>query len=502
VSEGTEGHLLDRGVRAIAHAVRSGEATAVNVLEEALGRIHEQDRSLHCFNLLTEEAALAAAVRVDDSVARGVDPGPLAGVPVALKDNLCTQGIETTCSSRILQGWRPPYDATVVSRLRQAGAIAVGKTNLDEFAMGSSTENSAFGPTYNPWDLTRVPGGSSGGSAAAVAAGFVATSLGSDTGGSIRQPASLCGVVGIKPTYGLVSRYGLIAFASSLDQIGTFAVEVGDAAAALEVIAGHDPADSTSLGQPAPSLLEGLYDGVDGLRVGLISDFLADVAESCSKAADDAGEALARAGAKVEQVSIPEMLLGLPAYYIIAPAEASSNLARYDGVRYGLRVDGPDVETMNARTRAEGFGAEVRRRVMIGTYALSSGYYDAYYGQAQKARTLLIRAFEAAYERFDVLLAPTTPSAAFRLGAKTANPIEMYLSDLCTIPSNLSGHPAVSVPFALDLDGLPIGVQVLAPALGEAVMLRVGAALEAAASPSVRGPARVRRAGGEAVPGE
>jgi aspartyl-tRNA(Asn)/glutamyl-tRNA(Gln) amidotransferase subunit A len=488
VSEASEGHLLDRGVRAIAAAVRSGEATALSVVEEALRRIDSEETRLHCFNLLTADRALEAARLVDESVAAGGDPGPLAGVPVALKDNLCTRGIETTCSSKILQGWKPPYDATVVKRLRDAGAIAVGKTNLDEFAMGSSTENSAFGPTRNPWDVERVPGGSSGGSSAAVGAGLVATALGSDTGGSIRQPASLCGVVGIKPTYGLVSRYGLIAFASSLDQIGTFAVQVGDAAAALEAIAGHDACDSTSLNEPAPSLLGGLYDGVEGLRVGLISDFLADVAGACSKAADDAGEALAKAGAKVEQVSIPEMLLGLPAYYIIAPAEASSNLARYDGVRYGLRVDGPDVETMNARTRAEGFGPEVRRRIMIGTYALSSGYYDAYYGQAQKARTLVIRAFEAAYERFDVLLSPTTPSAAFRLGSKTADPIEMYLSDLCTIPSNLSGHPAVSVPFALDEEGLPVGVQVLAPALGEAVMLRVAAAIEAAAPPAARGP--------------
>jgi aspartyl-tRNA(Asn)/glutamyl-tRNA(Gln) amidotransferase subunit A len=488
-SGGEREHLLDRGVRAIAAAVRSGEASAASVVEEALRRTDRHDGRLHCFNLLTEDEAREAAAGVDDSVARGIDPGPLAGVPIALKDNLCTSGITTTCSSRILEGWKPPYDATVVVRLRRAGAIAIGKTNLDEFAMGSSTENSAFGPTHNPWDLTRVPGGSSGGTSAAVAAGLVATGLGSDTGGSIRQPASLCGVVGIKPTYGLVSRYGLIAFASSLDQIGTFAIGVGDAAAALEVIAGHDPADSTSLDRPAPSLLEGLEEGVDGLRVGLIEDFLGDVSAACSKAADDAGEALAKAGAKVEEVSIPEMLLGLPAYYIIAPAEASSNLARYDGVRYGLRVDGPDTETMNARTRAAGFGPEVRRRIMIGTYALSAGYYDAYYGQALKARTLVIRAFEAAYERFDVLLSPTTPSAAFKLGAKTANPIEMYLSDLCTIPSNLSGHPAVSVPFALDDDGLPVGVQVLAPPLGEALMLRVAATLEAAAPPAARGPA-------------
>jgi aspartyl-tRNA(Asn)/glutamyl-tRNA(Gln) amidotransferase subunit A len=481
--------LLDRGVRAIAGAVRSGEATALSVVSEALRRAAQRDGDLHCFNLLTPEIALQAAQRVDDAVAGGIDPGPMAGVPVALKDNLCTKGIATTCSSRILEGWEPPYDATVVSRLREAGAIALGKTNLDEFAMGSSTENSAFGATRNPWDVTRVPGGSSGGTSAAVAGGLVATGLGSDTGGSIRQPASLCGVVGIKPTYGLVSRYGLIAFASSLDQIGTFAVNVGDAAAALEVIAGHDAADSTSLDRPSPSLLAGLDDGVEGLRVGLVGDFLGDVAPACSKAADDAAEALANAGASVEQVSIPEMLLGLPAYYIIAPAEASSNLARYDGVRYGLRVDGPDTETMNARTRAAGFGPEVRRRIMIGTYALSAGYYDAYYSQALKARTLVIRAFEAAYERFDVLLSPTTPSAAFKLGAKTADPIEMYLSDLCTIPSNLSGHPAVSVPFALDPDGLPVGVQVMAPALGEALMLRVATTLETAAPRSARGPA-------------
>ena len=484
--------LLDEGIAAIAAAVRSGQASAVSVLDEAVARITALETHLHCFNLLTLDGARAAAAEVDATVAGGGDPGPLAGVPVALKDNLCTKGVETTCSSKILEGWKPPYDATVVRRLRAAGAVPVGKTNLDEFAMGSSTENSAYGPTRNPWDITRVPGGSSGGSAAAVAAGLVPLGLGSDTGGSIRQPASLCGVVGIKPTYGLVSRYGLIAFASSLDQIGTFGVTVADATIALEVISGHDPADSTSLDEPAPSLLAGLSDGVEGLRIGLISDFLSDVAPACSKAADDAGEALARAGAKVDSVSIPEMLLGLPAYYIIAPAEASSNLARYDGVRYGLRVEGADVAEMNARTRAAGFGAEVRRRIMIGTYALSAGYYDAYYGQAQKARTLVIRAFEAAYERFDVLLAPTTPSSAFLLGEKTANPIEMYLSDLCTIPSNLSGQPAVSVPFALDGGGLPVGVQVLAPALGEAVMLRVACSLEAAAPASVRGPVEVR----------
>jgi aspartyl-tRNA(Asn)/glutamyl-tRNA(Gln) amidotransferase subunit A len=453
----------------------------------SLDRVRELEGDLHCFNEVTVEAAEADADAVDRMVRAGLDPGPLAGVPVALKDNLCTVGIPTTCSSKILAGWLPPYDATVVSRLRDAGAVAIGKTNLDEFAMGSSTENSAFGPTRNPWDLGRVPGGSSGGSAAAVAAGMVPLAFGSDTGGSIRQPAALCGIVGVKPTYGVVSRYGLIAFASSLDQIGPFATTVADAALGLEVIAGHDPMDSTSLDRPAPSLLDTLDEGVSGLRVGIVADFLSAGSE-CGDAVVAAAEALAAAGAKVDQVRIPELLLGLPAYYVIAPAEASSNLSRYDGVRYGLRVDGPDAETMNARTRGEGFGAEVKRRIMMGTYALSAGYYDAYYGQAQKARTLVIRAFEAAYRDFDVLLTPTTPSVAFPFGSKVDDPIEMYMCDLCSIPSSLAGHPAASVPFALSPEGLPIGVQVLAPALGEAVMMRVAASLEAAAPREARGP--------------
>jgi aspartyl-tRNA(Asn)/glutamyl-tRNA(Gln) amidotransferase subunit A len=482
--------LLDDGVAAITAAVRSGEATATEVLEESLARIDAAESELHCFNTITRETAYAAAATVDASVAKGWEPGALAGVPVALKDNMCTHGIRTTCSSRILEHWVPPYDATVVTLLRRAGAVIVGKTNLDEFAMGSSTENSAFGPTHNPWATTHVPGGSSGGSAAAVAAGLVPLAFGSDTGGSIRQPAALCGVAGIKPTYGLVSRYGLIAFGSSLDQIGPFAVSVADSAAALEVIAGHDPMDSTSIDRPTPAYRATLAEGVAGLRIGVIEDFLADVSPACTAATEQAAQALTDAGAIVESVAIPEMLLGLPAYYIVAPAEASSNLARYDGVRYGLRVDGDDTQTMNARTRAAGFGPEVRRRIMIGTYALSAGYYDAYYGQAQRARTLLIRAFDRAYERFDALLSPTTPSAAFPIGSKTANPWEMYLSDLCTIPSDLSGHPAMSVPFALD-EGLPVGVQVLAPALGEAVMLRVAAALESAAPAAVRGPIQV-----------
>ncbi|MGD0285296.1 MAG: Asp-tRNA(Asn)/Glu-tRNA(Gln) amidotransferase subunit GatA [Acidimicrobiales bacterium] len=471
----------------IAASVRAGERSARAVLAVSLDRVRELEGDLHCFNEVTVEAAEADADAVDRMVRAGLDPGPLAGVPVALKDNLCTVGIPTTCSSKILAGWLPPYDATVVCRLRDAGAVAIGKTNLDEFAMGSSTENSAFGPTRNPWDLGRVPGGSSGGSAAAVAAGMVPLAFGSDTGGSIRQPAALCGIVGVKPTYGVVSRYGLIAFASSLDQIGPFATTVADAALGLEVIAGHDPMDSTSLDRPAPSLLATLDEGVSGLRVGIVADFLSAGSE-CGDAVVAAAEALAAAGAKVDQVRIPELLLGLPAYYVIAPAEASSNLSRYDGVRYGLRVDGPDAETMNARTRGEGFGAEVKRRIMMGTYALSAGYYDAYYGQAQKARTLVIRAFEAAYRDFDVLLTPTTPSVAFPFGSKVDDPIEMYMCDLCSIPSSLAGHPAASVPFALSPEGLPIGVQVLAPALGEAVMMRVAASLEAAAPREARGP--------------
>jgi len=472
----------------IARSVRAGERRARDVLEEHLAVLEAREPEVHAFTLVLATEARAAADAVDASVAAGRDPGPLAGTPVALKDNLCTRGLPTTCGSRILEGWRPPYTATVASRVAAAGGVVVGKTNLDEFAMGSSTENSAFGPTRNPHDLSRVPGGSSGGSAASVAAGFAPVALGSDTGGSIRQPAALCGVVGLKPTYGAVSRYGLIAFASSLDQIGPFATTVADAALALEVIAGHDPMDSTSLDLPAPTLLASLSDGVSELRVGIVEDFLPDVSPECRASVVAAGEALAAAGAKVEDVAIPEVLLGLPAYYLIAPAEASSNLSRYDGVRYGLRVDGPDSETMNSRTRGEGFGAEVKRRIMIGTYALSAGYYDAYYGQAQKARTLVIRAFEAAYRTFDVLLTPTTPSVAFPFGSKVDDPIEMYLCDLCSIPSNLAGHPAVSVPFALSPDGLPVGVQVLAPALGEALMMRVAASLEAAAPPGVRGP--------------
>jgi aspartyl-tRNA(Asn)/glutamyl-tRNA(Gln) amidotransferase subunit A len=467
----------------IAAAVRAGRRSARDVVDEHLARIAERDGELHAFNLVLADGARAAAGDVDAQVARGEDPGPLAGVPVALKDNLCTRGVPTTCSSRILEGWRPPYDATVVERVARAGGIAIGKTNLDEFAMGSSTENSAFGPTRNPHDPARVPGGSSGGSAAAVAAGFAPLGLGSDTGGSIRQPAALCGVVGMKPTYGVVSRYGLIAFASSLDQIGPFAATVADAALLFDVIAGHDPMDSTSVPDRLPSMVDATRkgaDGVSGLRVGIVRELMQGIAPDVAAQVNRAADALSAAGAKVDEVSVPACVYGLSAYYLIAPAECSSNLARYDGVRYGLRVDAADITAMYTKTRAAGFGPEVKRRIMLGTYALSAGYYDAYYGKAQRVRTLIVRDFDAAYEQFDALLSPTSPTTAFAFGAKS-DPLAMYMSDVCTIPSNLSGHPALSVPFGTGEDGLPVGMQVMANALQEATVFRVGAALEALA---------------------
>jgi aspartyl-tRNA(Asn)/glutamyl-tRNA(Gln) amidotransferase subunit A len=484
---------------AIAADIRSGARRAADVLEDCLSRIEAHDTDVHAFNAVTAEQARAAAAAIDAAVDEGRDPGPLAGVPVAFKDNLCTRGVATTCSSRMLEGWQPPYDATVVQAMTAAGAVMIGKTNLDEFAMGSSTEHSAFGPTRNPHDLARVPGGSSGGSAAAVAAGFAPLALGSDTGGSIRQPASLCGIVGIKPTYGRVSRYGLVAFASSFDQIGPFAADVADAALALGVISGHDPADSTSIPAAVPDFDTALARGVEGLRVGVVSELTgagpksaatrdaagemldgieADVTERVLEAA----EALADAGATVGRVSVPAVTYGLTAYYLIAPAEASSNLARYDGTRYGLRVEGADVEEMNRLTRRAGFGDEVKARIMLGTFALSAGYYDAYYGKAQRVRMLTRRDFDAAYADFDVLLSPTSPCVAFRFGER-ADPMTMYRCDTCTIPSNLSGDPAMSVPFGTGAEGLPVGVQVMAPALGEETMLTVAAALERAAPP-------------------
>ncbi len=467
----------------IAAAVRSGKRSAREVLDEHLAVVDARDGELHAFNLVLAEEARVAADAIDARVAAGEDPGPLAGVPLALKDNLCTRGIATTCSSKILDGWQPPYDATVVELLAEAGAVLVGKTNLDEFAMGSSTENSAFGPSRNPHDSTRVPGGSSGGSTVAVAAGMASIALGSDTGGSIRQPAALCGVVGMKPTYGRVSRYGLIAFASSLDQIGPITTTVADAATVFEVIAGHDPRDSTSIPERPPEITPTLRAGVAGLRIGLVTELMgADgMADDVLARTREAAAALEAAGATVGEASIPAAVYGITAYYLVAPAEASSNLARYDGVRYGLRVDAATTADMNEASRTAGFGDEVKRRIMLGTYALSAGYYDAYYGKAQKVRTLLIRDFEKAYEEFDLLLSPTTPTTAFPLGEKTADPLTMYLNDVCTIPSNLAGHPSMSVPFGTGDDGLPVGVQVLAPSLGEATMFRAAAVLEGAA---------------------
>ena len=488
---------------AVTGAVATGERSARSVVQDCLDRIAERDGEIGAFNRVLTDEALADADRIDAAVARGEPAGPLAGVPVALKDNLCTRGIPTTCSSRMLEGWRPPYNATVVERLRAAGAVIIGKTNLDEFAMGSSTENSAFGPTRNPHDTSRVPGGSSGGSAAAVAAGFAPLALGSDTGGSIRQPAALCGVVGMKPTYGRVSRYGLVAFASSLDQIGPIGASVADAAACYEAIAGHDPRDSTSIDRPLEPVAAMLEDGVEGLRVGVLAELcgggqreeaqvtggieaslsggVEGVAADVLLKVESAAEALEEAGAEVRTVSVPSAVLGLSAYYLIAPAEASSNLARYDGVRYGLRVDAVNAAEMNIATRTAGFGAEVKRRIMLGTYALSAGYYDAFYGKALRVRTLMLREFAAAYEDVDILLCPTAPTTAFELGAKTADPLLMYLNDVCTIPSNLTGHPAISVPLGRGDDGLPVGVQIMGPALSERLIFRAAAALERAA---------------------
>ncbi len=465
----------------ISAAVRAGTRRAVDVVEEHLARIAQREGEIHAFNVVLADEARAAAAEIDRRVGAGDDPGPLAGVPVALKDNLCTRGVATTCSSKILDGWKPPYTATVVERLTAAGAIPIGKTNLDEFAMGSSTENSAFGPTRNPHDTSRVPGGSSGGSAAAVAAGFAPVALGSDTGGSIRQPAALCGTVGVKPTYGLCSRYGLVAFASSLDQIGPFAHTVADAALVIEVIAGHDPMDSTSIQQPAPALGAVLGDGVEGMRIGRITDLPEGADPDVLERLEAAFDALRAAGAHIVDVEVPAFGYGLTAYYLVAPAEASSNLSRYDGVRYGLRVAADSTVDMMAATRSAGFGDEVKRRIMLGTYALSAGYYDAYYGKALKVRRMIADDFARAYEHADVLITPTSPTVAFPLGAKGDNPYAMYLCDTYTIPTNLAGHPGMSVPFGTGADDLPVGVQVLAPALGETVMFRAAAVLEEAA---------------------
>ncbi len=460
-------------------AIRAGDLSAVDLTEAVLERASMTEANVHAYLTLDAQGARDAARAADARVAHDGLIGPLDGIPIALKDNMCTRGVETTASSKILAGYKPPYDATVVSRLRAAGAVLTGKTNLDEFAMGSSTENSAFGASTNPWDPTRVPGGSSGGSAAAVAAGSALGALGSDTGGSIRQPASLCGVVGMKPTYGAVSRFGLIAFASSLDQIGPFARTVEDAAILFDGISGHDPKDATSYRGDIASGVSDLGVGVKGLRVGVVKElggegYQREVESACSEMIDS----LSDAGAVVKEVSLPTADEALSAYYLIAPAECSANLARFDGIRYGLRVPGSTTEEMMAKSRAEGFGPEVTRRILLGTYALSAGYYDAFYGKALAARALLQADFARAYEEVDVLVSPTSPTTAFELGDKTQDPLAMYLCDVATIPCNLTGHPAISVPIGLDDAGLPIGFQVMAPALGERVLFRVAGEVE------------------------
>jgi aspartyl-tRNA(Asn)/glutamyl-tRNA(Gln) amidotransferase subunit A len=466
--------LCDLPAHALTERFVAGEATPSDVLESCLARIEAVDERLGAF--LTVTADLAR----EQAAAAGASAGGVGGIPLALKDVLATKGIRTTCGSKILEPYVPPYDCTAWERLQAAGSVLLGKTNCDEFAMGSSTENSAFHPTRNPWDLDRVPGGSSGGSAAAVASGEAVWALGTDTGGSVRQPASLCGIVGFKPTYGLVSRYGLIAFASSLDHVSTFTRDVRDAATLLSAIAGHDPRDSTSLPEPVRDYSAGLEEGVRGLRVGVVESWLSGegVEPGVAASVREAAERLARLGAEVDTVELPNAEYALSAYYLIAPAECSSNLARYDGVRYGHRApDAADVVEMNMRTRGEGFGQEVKRRIMLGTYALSAGYYDAYYGQAQKVRTLVIRDFAAAYERFDLLLSPTSPTVAFRLGEKTENPLAMYLADVFTIPADLAGVPAISIPSGLS-DGLPVGLQLMGRALDEATVLRAAWAFE------------------------
>jgi aspartyl-tRNA(Asn)/glutamyl-tRNA(Gln) amidotransferase subunit A len=474
----------------LAERIHTREISAVEVTRAHLDRIDAVDPAVRAFLHLDAEGALAVAAAVDDALRRGTPPvSPLAGVPLALKDVFTTVDMPTTCGSRILEGWRPPYDATVTRRLREAGVVILGKTNMDEFAMGSSTENSAYGPTRNPWDLHRVPGGSGGGSAAAVAAFEAPLGIGTDTGGSIRQPSALTGTVGVKPTYGGVSRYGLVAFSSSLDQGGPVARTVLDAALLHEVIGGYDPLDSTSINAPVPPVVHAARAGASGdlagVRIGVVSQFRGDGYQlGVLRVFGLAVSRLRELGAEIVEVSCPAFDYALPAYYLIAPSECSSNLARFDGMRYGLRLgdDGTrSAEEVMSLTRQAGFGAEVKRRIMLGTYALSAGYYDAYYGQAQKVRTLIIRDFAAAFEQADVLISPTSPTTAFRLGERVDDPLAMYLSDLCTIPSNLAGNAALSVPAGLsDDDGLPVGLQVMAPALADDRAYRVAAAYEAA----------------------
>jgi aspartyl-tRNA(Asn)/glutamyl-tRNA(Gln) amidotransferase subunit A len=480
------GELTTMTAAGLAAAMAAGEVSALEVTDAHLARIGDVDDRVRAFLHVAAGQARQAARAVDQRRAAGEPLGPLAGVPLALKDVFTTTDMPTTCGSAILNGWRPPYDATITRRLRAAGVVILGKTNMDEFAMGSSTENSAFGPSHNPWDLSRVPGGSSGGSAAAVAAFEAPLGIGTDTGGSIRQPAAVCGVVGVKPTYGGSSRYGLVAFASSLDSPGPLARTVLDAALLHEVMSGHDPCDATSVDAPVPPVVAAARQAdVSGLRIGVVPELSG---EGCQPGVlarfGEAVELLESLGAKVTEVSCPHFSYALPAYYLIAPSECSSNLARFDAMRYGLRVgdDGTrSAEEVMSLTRAQGFGAEVKRRIMLGTYALSSGYYDAYYGKAQQVRTLITRDFEAAFEQVDVLVSPTTPTTAFPIGERVDDPLAMYVADLCTIPSDLAGNSALSVPCGLAAgDGLPVGLQIMAPVLADDRIYRVGAAVEAA----------------------
>ncbi len=480
------GELIRQEASVLAAAIAQGEVSAQEVTAAHLARIEAVDDKVHAFLHVTGEAALEAARAVDAKRAAGEKLGPLAGVPLALKDVLAMQGVPTTAGSRILEGWRPPYDAAVTERLRAADIVIIGKTNMDEFAMGSSTEHSAYGPTHNPWDLDRIPGGSGGGSAAALAAFEAPLAIGTDTGGSIRQPAAVTGTVGVKPTYGAVPRYGLIALASSLDQVGPCARSVMDTALLHAAIAGHDGRDSTSINAPVPDVVGAARHGdVRGMRIGIVKELMGEGYQAgVSQRYTEALGTLEALGAELVEVSCPHFEYALGAYYLILPSEASSNLARFDGMRYGLRVgdDGDrSVEEVMALTRETGFGAEVKRRIMIGTYALSSGYYDAYYGQAQKVRTLITRDFTAAFEQVDVLVSPTAPTTAFRIGEKVDDPISMYLNDIATIPVNLAGNAAMSLPIGLaPEDGLPVGLQIMAPPMADDRLYRVGSALERA----------------------
>ncbi|MBE9036672.1 Asp-tRNA(Asn)/Glu-tRNA(Gln) amidotransferase subunit GatA [aff. Roholtiella sp. LEGE 12411] len=469
------------------------ERSAVEITQEALDRIQALEPKLHSFLYVTTQQALEQARAVDAKIAAGEEIGILAGIPIGIKDNMCTKGIPTTCASEILKNFVPPYESTVTQKLVDSGAVMVGKTNLDEFAMGGSTENSAYHTTANPWDLSRVPGGSSGGSAAAVAADECVVAIGSDTGGSIRQPASFCGVVGMKPTYGLVSRYGLVAFASSLDQIGPFGRSVEDSAILLNAIAGHDPKDSTSLKVPIPNYAASLKPDLRArgrLRIGVIKETFGEGLDSVvEQTVTTAIDQLQSLGAEIHIISCPRFRYGVPSYYIIAPSEASANLARYDGVKYGYRAPGTDnLLSMYTRTRATGFGTEVKRRIMIGTYALSAGYYDAYYLKAQKVRTLIKQDFEKAFEQVDVLACPTVPTTAFKAGEKNTDPLSMYLLDLMTIPVNLAGLPGLSVPCGFDDNGLPIGLQLIGKVLREDQLFQVAYAYEQSTTWHLRQP--------------